>query len=144
MERKPQNLQNHAKLDPAFHFFLAPVGLLLLIAAIYNLARHLDASAAAHLVAAIWAIVALFKIRLYSLKVQDRVIRLEERLRLERLLPPALSGRATELSEGQLIAIRFASDAEVPALVEKCLSDNLEPKAIKESISNWRPDYWRV
>jgi len=65
MERKPQNLQNHGKFDPAFHFFLAPVGLMLFVAAIYNLYKNLDGMAFALLVAAIWANVALFKIRLY-------------------------------------------------------------------------------
>src|SRR5581483_10268040 len=108
MERKPQNLQNHAKLDPWFHFFLSPVGLLLLIAAIYNLVKNPDGSAIAHVVAAIWALIALFKIRLYALKVQDRVIRLEERLRMEKILPPALNARVYELTEQQLIALRFA------------------------------------
>jgi len=144
MEKKPQNLQNHGKVDPAFHFFLLPVGLLLLIAAIYNLVKHPDASAVAHLVAGIWAIVAVFKIRLYALKVQDRVIRLEERLRMEKILPPALNARCADLAEAQLIALRFASDAELPALVEKTLSGNLPQKAIKEAVQNWRPDYWRV
>ncbi len=144
MERKPQNLQNHAKFDPAFHFFLAPVALLLLIGAIYNVFKNPDGSAIAHLIAGIWAIVAMFKIRLYALKVQDRVIRLEEQLRMEKLLPPALNGRARELTEGQIIALRFASDGELPALVEKTLSNKLAPKDIKQAIQSWRPDYWRV
>ena len=144
MEKKPQSLQNHTKLDPSFHLFLIPVALLLLVAAIYNLYQNLTLSAVAHLVAAVWAIIALFKIRLYALKVQDRVIRLEERLRFEKLLPPALNARFYELTEQQLIALRFASDAEVPGLVEKTLAGSLPPKAIKQAIQNWRPDYWRV
>ena len=144
MERQPQNLQNHGKFDPAFHFFLAPVGLMLFIAAVYNVYKNPDGSGFAHLVAAIWAMVALFKIRLYSLKVQDRVIRLEERLRIERLAPAALSARAYELTERQLIALRFASDSELPGLVEKTLANQLPPKAIKEAVQSWRPDYWRV
>jgi hypothetical protein len=144
MEKKPQSLQNHTKLDPSFHLFLIPVALLLLIAAIYNLYQNLTLSAVAHLVAAVWAIIALFKIRLYALKVQDRVIRLEERLRFEKLLPPALNARFYELTEQQIIALRFASDGEVPGLVEKTLAGSLPPKAIKQAIQNWRPDYWRV
>jgi len=144
MEKKPQSLQNHTKLDPSFHLFLIPVALLLLVAAIYNLYQNLTLSAVAHLVAAVWAIIALFKIRLYALKVQDRVIRLEERLRFEKLLSPALNARFYELTEQQLIALRFASDAEVPGLVEKTLAGSLPPKAIKQAIQNWRPDYWRV
>jgi hypothetical protein len=144
MEKKPQNLQNHAKVDPAYHYFLLPVGLFLLLAAIYNVYQNPGASSIVHLVAGVWAVVAVLKIRVYSLKVQDRVIRLEERLRLQRILPEALSARTAELTEGQLIAIRFASDDEVPTLVEKCLAGHLAPKAIKQTIQTWRPDYWRV
>ena len=145
MERKPQNLQNHAKLDPAFHFFLGPVGLLLVIAAIYNVVKNVDSmSAWAHLVAGLWALVAVFKIRLYSLKVQDRVIRLEERLRMASVLPEPLKSKCANLTESQYIALRFASDAELPGLVEKTLANNLPSKEIKAAIQNWRPDYWRV
>jgi len=86
----------------------------------------------------------LFKLRLYPLKVQDRVIRLEERLRMERLLPDTLKSRIPELTAGQIVALRFASDAELPALVEKALNGKMEPKAIKQSIQNWRADYFRV
>jgi hypothetical protein len=81
---------------------------------------------------------------LYSLKVQDRVIRLEERLRLATLLPEPLRMRIPELTERQLVAIRFAQDAEVPLIVETTLKEKLEPKQIKDLIQNWRPDYWRV
>ncbi|HUA87202.1 MAG TPA: DUF6526 family protein [Bryobacteraceae bacterium] len=143
-EKKPQTLQNHARLDPLYHLFLAPVALLMLIGAIYELIRDPGWMTAAHVVVVIWAIVALFKIRLYALKVQDRVIRLEERLRLEKLLSEPLKSRIPELSESQLIALRFASDAELPALVEKTLGGNLDNKTIKQSIREWRPDYFRV
>ena len=144
MEKKPQTLQNHTKFDPPFHFFLAPVGLAILIGSIVELVRNLSWMSAAHVVVAIWAIVAVFKIRIYALKVQDRVIRLEETLRMEKLLPEALKSRIYELTEPQFIALRFASDSELPGLVEKTLKDHLAPKAIKQAIQNWRPDYWRV
>lgn len=143
-DKKPQTVQNHARLDPPFHFFLAPVALLMLIGSIYELVKQPSWMTGAHVVVVIWAIVALFRIRIYALKVQDRVIRLEERLRMEKLLPPALQPRIQELTEPQFIALRFASDAELPALVEKTLSGNLDQKTIKQSIRNWRPDYWRV
>ena len=144
MERKPQTLQNHGKFDPAFHFFLAPVGLFLLIAAIVNAVNNWSYHAALGVVVMLWAIVAVFKIRIYSLKVHDRVIRLEERLRMQKLLPAPLQSRIGELTESQIIGLRFASDAELPALVEKTLAGNLNLKQVKQSIQTWRPDYWRV
>ena len=79
-----------------------------------------------------------------ALAAQDRIIRLEERLRLTALLPAEDRAHIDELSIKQLIALRFASDAELPALVRKTLTQNLEPKAIKQSIINWRGDYDRV
>jgi hypothetical protein len=84
------------------------------------------------------------KLRLYPLKAQDRIIRLEEQLRLFQLLPQGLRGRCVELNEAQLIALRFAPDAEVPALVEKALAASLSQRDIKQAIVNWRPDYFRV
>ena len=85
-----------------------------------------------------------FKARLYALKVQDRVIRLEERIRLSAILPETLRTRIPELTERQLIALRFAPDAELTDLVRTALDKKLPPKEIKQAIRNWRPDYWRV
>lgn len=144
MAETPQSFQNHAKFDPPFHFFLAPVGLALLIWSIVHLVRDFSWSSGWQALASLWALIAVFKIRIYSLKVQDRVIRLEERLRLARVLPQPLQPRIPELTERQLIALRFASDGEVAGLVEKTLGGNLDPKTIKQSIQTWRPDYWRV
>lgn len=143
-EKKPQTLQNHVRVDPPFHFFLMPVAVVMLGGAVYDVVRNLGWMSGAHLVAVLWAIVAMFKIRLYALKVQDRVIRLEERLRMEKLLAAPLQSRIADLTEPQLVALRFASDAELPGLVEKTLSGNLDQKQIKQSIQDWRPDYWRV
>ena len=144
MAEKVQSFSNHTKIDPAFHQFLIPVALILLIAAITNLVRNLGWESGFLTLAMIWAIVALFRIRLYALKVQDRVIRLEERLRLQRVLPPQLQGKIQDLKESQLIALRFASDGELTGLVEKTLGGNLPNKEIKQAIQSWRPDEWRV
>ena len=143
-EGNQQNFANHARFDPAFHFFILPVAMINVVNQIVVLFRHATLGTVWSLVLAIAFVVAAFKIRLYALKVQDRVIRLEERLRLAQVLPETLRQRAKELSERQLIALRFASDAELPALVEKALAQNMKPKDIKQAVAVWRPDFFRV
>jgi hypothetical protein len=144
-ERKPQNLANHSRLDPWFHFFLLPVAALTFGACVYLLIRH-PHSIVHHLlvVTTFLFLVFLFKARTFSLRVQDRVIRLEERLRLAALLPEPLRARIPELTESQLIGLRFASDDEIVSLVDKTLKENLPQAEIKKRIQSWRPDYWRV
>jgi hypothetical protein len=143
MADKPQSFKNHTRLDPLFHQFLGPLSFILLIAAVTSFVRNVGLMTAFQVVAAIWAVVVTFKIRLYALKVQDRIIRLEERLRMHELFSEPLKSRIGEFTEGQLIALRFASDAELPALAEKALQ-GLDQKQIKASIKTWRPDYFRV
>jgi hypothetical protein len=143
-DKAPQTFANHAKFDPPFHFFLAPMSVLFILYACVHLYRHPDVHSLILLAGAITAAGALLKFRIYSLKVQDRVIRLEERLRLATLLPENLRPRIGELSEDQLIGLRFASDAELPALAQRAINEKLSKKAIKEAIVNWRPDYFRI
>jgi hypothetical protein len=144
MAQSEQTLANHAKFDPAFHGFLFGGSLVMLVASIVHMVQFPTWWSALGIFAVLWLIVLMFKVRLYAMKVQDRVIRLEERLRLEKLLPEPLRARASELNEGQLIALRFASDSEIPGLVEKTLAGNLDRKAIKALVQNWRADHWRV
>jgi hypothetical protein len=143
-ERRPQTFANHGKLDPAFHFFLVPVLFICFIFSVIFLFHRINALHIWLVVFSLMALLLSFKTRIYALKVQDRIIRLEERLRLAALLPEALKPQIPRLTERQLIALRFAADEELPLLVEKTLRENLDPKAIKRSIQNWRPDYWRV
>jgi hypothetical protein len=143
----PQNYKNHARIDPPFHFFVMPILLLNFIFSIYVTIHRWPEHSRLHpwwIIVSLALIVLALKSRMYAVKVQDRVIRLEERLRLTTLLPPADLAYIDQLDIPQLIALRFASDAELPALVHRTLTQNLEPKAIKQSITNWRPDTHRV
>ncbi|HUB52949.1 MAG TPA: DUF6526 family protein [Terracidiphilus sp.] len=141
----PQNLKNHARFDPPYHFFLTFIFTGNIVVAAVHAAHHRHSWSAWWLVvASIGAFVALFKMRLYPLMVQDRVIRLEERLRLQALAPAEWHSQIYRLTEGQLIGLRFASDDEVVELAKQALEHNLTRKQIKERIKNWRPDYYRV
>lgn len=144
MPAKTQNFSNHVRYDPPFHYLLLPVFVITVIVAIVHAVRHPGLLSGWLVLFAIAVLGLAFKTRLNALKVQDRVIRLEERLRLATLLPERLRSRIPELQESQLIALRFASDAEVPALVERTLGENLSSSEIKKSIREWRGDYWRV
>ena len=144
MSKQPQNLKNHAKFDPLFHFVLSLVLLINLGIAIAYLVHHENLYAVWLLVLSIAAIIALFRLRQYPLKVQDRVIRLEERLRLQALAPAEWHTQIYKLSEDQLIGLRFASDDEVVELAKQALEHNLNRKQIKERVRNWRADEWRV
>jgi hypothetical protein len=139
-----QSLANHTKFDPPFHFFIAPVFAINAIYSLVSTIRHPSYEAAWMTVVAFGLVVLAANHRLKSLKVQDRLIRLEERLRLGSLLQEPLRSRINELTERQLIALRFASDPEVPGLVAMTFSNQLKPADIKKSIVNWRADYFRV
>ena len=141
-----QNLANHAKFVPLFHFFVLPM---VTVNTAWQIHRWkaggftLDGLESVLLAAAL--VLGFFYARIFAMKVQDRVIRLEERLRCERLLPADLQPRIGEFTAGQLVALRFASDAELPALARKVLDERLtERKAIKRLIKNWKPDCLRA
>jgi Family of unknown function (DUF6526) len=144
MAEAPQNFSHHTRWDPLFHFFILPVFAITLIMTIVHLVRRPGLHSAWLIVAVIAAILAIFKIRMYALRVQDRVIRLEERLRLATLVDPSLRSQIASLTESQLVALRFASDAELPTLAARAINEKLAAAEIKKAIQTWRPDYWRV
>lgn len=142
-EKSPQNFANHTRLDPLFHFFVLPVFLITFIVTVVLLVQHPGWLPAWRVVVALALLLAVLKMRMYALKVQDRVIRLEERLRLAGLMP-SQRAQIMLLSEDQLIGLRFAADEEVVALAGRAATEKLGRKDIKKAVKNWRGDHWRV
>ena len=142
-----QNFKNHTRFDPSFHVVLFAILLANLAFAIIHMIRHhADAYYLGpwYVVLSIAAFIPIIKLRTYPMKVQDRVIRLEERLRLQSLAPSEWHPQIYRLTEDQLIGLRFASDDEVVELAKQALEHNLTRKQIKERIKSWRPDNLRV
>jgi Family of unknown function (DUF6526) len=144
MSKTPQGFRNHARLDPPFHVLTGGLYVANLVVAIISEVHHHDFGSTWYLVLSFFAIAPILKLRLYPLKVQDRVIRLEERLRLQALAPVAWHAQIFRLNEDQLIGLRFAADDEVVELAKQALEHNLNRRQIKERIKNWRPDEWRI
>jgi hypothetical protein len=142
----PQHLGNHRRFDPLWHFAGALIVMAGFIIAVVHAVRHPEGYWNWWFVVYSFGILlCVSRARVQTLTVQDRIIRLEMRLRLKELLPVALGARIDELSVSQLIGLRFASDAELPALVERCLSGQLaNAGAVKKEIKNWRPDWLRA
>lgn len=138
-QKVPQTYANHRRFDPWFHFTLFPGLVLFLIWTIVHFVRKVGAEPAMFVVIAVFLIMMALRMRPYALKVQDRVILLEERLRLERLCD-----KVPELTEAQWIALRFASNEEAVTLAQKAAAGRWTASQIKEAIQNWRGDYWRI
>jgi hypothetical protein len=147
-----QSYEKHARTVFGFHVVAFALFMLNLAWSIYRLKRSFSAASAFARVdagiaflLAVALILLFFYARLFALTVQDRVIRLEMTLRLERLLPPDLRSRFHEFNVDQLVALRFAGDEELPELARRVLMDNLtDRKTIKKMIKKWRPDFLRV
>lgn len=141
-----QNYSNHVRWVPAYHFFVVPVFILNFLWCIFRLVRPgFSWDGVIHLLMAAALIVFSLIARLFALTVQDRVIRMEERQRLARLLPEDLRPQIGDFTRSQLVALRFASDEELPGLARKVLNDKVtEIKAIKQMVKNWRADYLRA
>jgi len=141
-----QNFSNHRKMVPAFHYFALPVFALNFIWSVYKLKTlHFSVDAFWGVVVAAALVVATLYARLFALAVQDRVIRLEERLRFTRLLPDDLQPYTEQFTVAQLVSLRFASDEELPTLARRVLNEKLENrKRIKQLVQNWKADYLRA
>jgi hypothetical protein len=140
-----QNFKNHAKFVPVFHFFVLPAFLFNIFWSIYRLVHSFSVESVISLVLALAFFLLAFYARIFSLAVQDRLIRLEMRLRMQQLLPQELRPRIPDFTLDQLIALRFASDAELPGLCQNVLDQNLtDRKTIKKMVRTWQPDLLRA
>jgi hypothetical protein len=145
MATSVQTRASHRRFIPMWHFFALPVLIINVFVAGTRLVRVPTFPNTWAVVVAIALVIGIFLSRSMPLRAQDRVIRLEERLRMEKILPADLRGRIDELTPEQLIGLRFASDAELAALARRALSGELRSRGdIKGAIANWRPDVLRV
>jgi hypothetical protein len=144
-QAQQQSFENHTRIVPAYHMVTLGIFVVNLLWSIYRIVRVPSVESLVSLLLAAAFILLLLYARSFSLTVQDRVIRLEMQLRLRGLLPPDLQGRIREFTPRQLIALRFASDEELPELCRSVLRDNItEGKTIKKMIKNWQADYLRA
>ena len=143
-ESTAQNLKNHGRIDPPYHMVLFAVLIVNLAIVITYTAMHFSIFSAWLLIMSIAVFIPFAKLRTYPLKVQDRDIRLEERIRLQALAPAEWHAQIYRLTEDQLIGLRFAADDEVVELAKQALEKNLSRKQIKERIQSWRADDWRI
>src|SRR5262245_23327809 len=145
MAEQVQSYKRHARWLPAYHFFVMPV----LLANVINAIRHVYLAPVLgmffQLVVAVALLMLGFLARIMALTVQDRVIRLEMRLRLRGVLPPDLHPRINELTHRQLVAMRFASDEEMAELVRAILAGKLATSnEIKQAVKSWQADWLRA
>ncbi|GLH66837.1 DUF6526 family protein [Geothrix edaphica] len=140
----PQTYATHRRFEPLHHFILLPFFLITAVATITTFVRRPALGTLWIALLALAVLLLALQVRGYALKVQDRLICLEERLRLARLLPGDLQARIPELTVKQLVGLRFAADAEVPDRVREALQEQLTGEAIKKRIQTWRPDEFRV
>ena len=145
MPNSNQSFQNHTRWVPVFHFVLLPLLLINAIWSIVRVVRYPSAETAMGLVVGVSLVLLAVFARQFATAVQDRVIRLEMRVRMHEVCPADLFARLGEFSPGQLIALRFASDAELPALARKVLDDKLADRTtIKSMVKDWQPDNMRA
>jgi hypothetical protein len=139
-----QNLQNHARFVPLYHFVLALMILAFLGLSIWNLIRSPGLGSTLSVLLGLILVLVYYYERGFPLAVQDRLIRLEMRLRLRETLPAELQGRILDLTPDQLIGLRFAGDGELAGLVQRVLDGELiRRQEIKKAIRDWQADDYR-
>jgi hypothetical protein len=142
---RTQNFENHTKVVPAFHFVVLPIFVVNLVWSVERVIHNFSTGTVVSLLVSIALLLLAFTARIFALTVQDRVIRLEMRLRMQQVLPTDLRMRIPEFTVGQLVSLRFASDSELPGLAQKVLDERLvDRKAIKKMIHDWQPDLLRA
>ena len=142
---EPQKFENHGRLIPGYHFVLLGIVTINFILRVIWAVRTPTLVNLWGIVMAVAFVLMAWYLRSFPLSVQDRVIRLEERMRLGRLLPPDLRPRLGEFTRGQLVGLRYASDEELPALAARVLNEGITSKrAIKAMVTQWRADHLRA
>ncbi len=141
----PQDYDNHRKFVPGFHFVAFGILAINFLYSLYSAVTSFSVDSVIALLLAVALIMVMLYARLFALGAQDRVIRLEERLRLHDLLPPEQRGTVDKLTTAQLIGLRFASDGEVGDLVAAVTAEGIEDRdEIKKRVKNWRADHERL
>jgi hypothetical protein len=142
---EPQNFANHTRWHPPFHFFILPVMIINFFWSVVMFIKGPDWNSGWWIVVSFALLMLTFFVRTNALKVQDRIIRLEERLRYQQLLSPALTAQTAALTPPQICALRFAGDDELAELLNQVVAGQFRrPKDIKLAIKNWRADTFRV
>ena len=142
---EPQNFANHTRWHPPFHFFILPVMIINFFWSVVVFIKVPDWNSGWWIVVSLALLLLTFFVRTNALKVQDRIIRLEERLRYQQLLSPALTALTAALTPSQICALRFAGDDELAELLNQVVAGQFRrPKDIKLAIKNWRADTFRV
>ena len=139
-----QTYANHRRFVPLYHYVASTLLLVNLVYAVWAAVRELSIERVVAVLTAVALVLVFWYTRAFALGVQDRAIRLEERLRLARLLPADLRTRLDEFSMDQLIGLRFASDTELPDLARRALAESLDRETIKRAVRDWKADYQRI
>ena len=145
MSQPAQNFENHTKMVPMYHGTTTAMLLFPILFFAYRTVTQFSIDALALLVFGVGVLFAAFFARVFPIGVQDRVIRLEERLRLQRLLSDDLQSRIGDFTTDQLVGLRFAPDEELPDLARRVLDEGIsDRKPIKQAVKNWRADEQRI